>query len=181
MRDNLEKNKTKISKQMAYLLRHDPSGMEISDEGFVNLEELLKKLKKRWPDLSRGDVRGIVEKDPKGRYEIKDGKIRARYGHSIDVNPTLEDAQVDILYHGTTPESAQKILNDGLKSKGRQKVHLSSSVDEAVKVGKRRTDDPAILEINIEEAKKAGISFERASGRVYVADYIPPEYISRKE
>ncbi len=31
-------------------------------------------------------MREIVKNDPKGRYEINDGKIRARYGHSYPVS-----------------------------------------------------------------------------------------------
>lgn len=163
---------------MAYLLRHEPSGMEVSDEGFADFGELLKRLQERWPDLNREDVVRVVERDPKGRYEIKGDKIRARYGHSINVDPTLENAQVDTLYHGTTSEAASKILDQGLKSKGRQKVHLSTSIEEAVKVGKRRTDEPVILKIDVKGARKEGKRIERASDRVYVAEDIPPRFIS---
>lgn len=164
---------------MAYLLRHEPSGMEVSNEGWADFNELLERLKDRWPDLEREDIVKVVERDPKGRYEIKENKIRARYGHSIDVDPTLESAQVSTLYHGTTPEAADKILKEGLKSKGRQKVHLSTSVDEAMKVGKRHANNPVILEIDIEGAKKEGIRIERASDRVYVAEDIPSRFISK--
>jgi len=171
-------NETKISKQMAYLLRHDPSGMDVSDEGFVDLDEFLEKLRNRWGDLSREDVRRLVENDSKGRYEIKGDKIRARYGHSIDVNPTLTRAKVDTLYHGTTREAARNILRKGLKSKGRQRVHLSNDVKSARKVGKRRTDNPVILKVDVGSAREDGISFEKASDEVYVADHIPTRYIS---
>lgn len=172
-------NRTKVSKQIAYFLRHDPSGMDISNEGFVDFEDLLNKLRDRWPDLSRDDIVELVEKDPKGRYEIKNGKIRARYGHSIDVNPTLDNAEVEKLYHGTTRKAAKKILDEGLKSKGRQKVHLSKKVEDAVEVGKRRTSDPVILKIDVDAAKKEGIKLERASDKVFVSEDIPSKLISR--
>lgn len=171
-------NSTKISKQMAYLLRHHPSGMEISEEGFVDLDELLGHLRKRWPDLNRENLRELVERDPKGRYEIRGDKIRARYGHSIDVRPILTEAQTDKLYHGTTPDASKKILEEGLKSKGRQKVHLSKRVEDAIEVGKRRTNNPVILEVDVQAAKKEGIKVERASDKVYVAGKIPPKFIS---
>ncbi len=166
---------------MAYLLRHNPSGMEVTSEGFVDFEELLKRLRDRWSGLDREDVVKVVERDPKGRYEIKEDKIRARYGHSIDVDPTLSCAQVSDLYHGTTSTAADKILDEGLKSKGRQKVHLSTTIDEAVKVGKRRTDNPVILKVNVEEAREEGLRIERASDRVYVAENIPARFISVEE
>lgn len=171
-------NRTKISKTMAYLLRHNPSGIEISDQGFVEINELLEELRDKWPDIRRQDVMEVVEKDPKGRYEVKDGKVRARYGHSIKVNLELRKAKVDTLYHGTTEEASMKILENGLKSKGRQKVHLSSNIDEAIQVGKRRTNDPVVLEIDAEECRSNGIKIEKASDEVYVSKEIPPKYIS---
>ncbi|MBS3815260.1 MAG: RNA 2'-phosphotransferase [Hadesarchaea archaeon] len=174
----MTKNKTKISKTMAYLLRHDPSGMNISREGFVELSELLEKLKENWPKLSKEQIKKIVEEDPKGRYEIKDNQIRARYGHSINVNPTLTEAKENELYHGTTPKAAEKIMKEGLKSKGRQKVHLSKNISDAVQVGKRRENKPTILKIDSEKACESGVKIERASDKVFVTDHVPPEFIS---
>lgn len=165
---------------MAYLLRHDPSGMEISKEGFVDLEALLGKLRDRWPNLGEEDIRRLVEEDPKGRYEIKNDKVRARYGHSLNVSPTLSEAKMDTLYHGTTSQVLDKILEEGLKPKGRQKVHLSTTIEGATQVGKRRTNNPVILEIDVKKARKIGIRVERASDKVFVADEIPPELISVK-
>ena len=175
------KDKVDKSKQIAYLLRHDPSGMDISKEGFVDIKELLEKLRNRWPNIDREDIRELVEEDPKGRYEIKDDKIRARYGHSIDVDPTLTKADVKKLYHGTTSKASENILEEGLKSKGRQKVHLSTTISDAIEVGKRRTKNPVVLEINAEKAQRAGINIERASDSVYVTEEIPPEFITVKE
>ncbi|MFW6048565.1 MAG: RNA 2'-phosphotransferase, partial [Candidatus Bipolaricaulota bacterium] len=94
--------KQRVSKMMAYLLRHDPSGMEIDRRGFVSLGKLIEKLQNRWPELSKGNVKEIVEEDSKGRYEITEDRIRALYGHSIDVEPDLPEVEVDVLFHGTS-------------------------------------------------------------------------------
>jgi len=37
---------------------------------------------------------------------------------------------------------------------GRQRVHLSQSIEDALRVGKRKTIKPVILEIDAEEALK---------------------------
>lgn len=171
-------NRKEISKYMAYLLRHEPSGLDVSNEGFVGLSSLIDKLCDRWPEITKEDIREVVERDPKGRYEIKEGKIRARYGHSIDVEPTLNEATADVLYHGTTSQATQNILEEGLKSKGRQKVHLSATVEDAMEVGRRRTKNPVILRIDVGEAQSEGTKIERASDKVFVADYIPSKFIS---
>lgn len=169
----------KVSKYMAYLLRHDPQDLEISDEGFVDMDCLMEKLGNRWRDINIGDVERIVENDVKGRYEVKGGRIRARYGHSIDVDPSFSKANRDILYHGTTPRASKKIMKEGLNSGGRKKVHLSANEHDAEEVGRRRTDNPVILKIEAKKARKNGIRIERASEKVYVADYIPADFIEK--
>lgn len=167
-----------ISKQMAYLLRHEPSGMKISEEGFVELDQLMEHLNDRWPDLTENDVREVVENDSKGRYEIKGDKIRAFYGHSIDVNPQLEESEITKLYHGTTKSSAESILKEGLKPKGRQKVHLSRTIEDAKEVGRRRTNSPVVLEVDVKSARAEGVEVEKASEKVFVTSEIPPRFIS---
>jgi len=171
--------KKRISKMMAYLLRHDPSGMHIDDRGFISLNELLGKLQNRWPELTVSDVRRIVEEDPKGRYEMSGSQIRALYGHSIDVAPDLPEADVGLLFHGTSSKSAARILEEGLKSQARRKVHLSSSRRDALKVGKRHTPDPVVLKVDACSARASGVKFLRASDRVYVTDYVPAKFIER--
>lgn len=170
-------NRREVSKQMAYLLRHDPSGMSMDEEGFVDLEELLDKLRERWKNLTDPELRGIVEEDPKGRYEISDGRIRALYGHSIDVDPDLPEVEVEVLYHGTSPKAAERINREGLRSQGRRKVHLSARKEDAIEVGKRHTPEPVLLEIEAEEASESGVTFQRASDKVYVSDFVPPKFI----
>lgn len=170
-------NRREVSKQMAYLLRHDPSGMSMDEEGFVDLEELLDKLRERWKNLTDPELRGIVEEDPKGRYEISDGRIRALYGHSIDVDPDLPEVEVEVLYHGTSPKAAERINREGLRSQGRRKVHLSARKEDAIEVGKQHTPEPVLLKIEAEEASESGVTFQRASDKVYVSDFVPPKFI----
>jgi len=170
-------NRREVSKQMAYLLRHDPSGMSMDKEGFVELGELLDKLRDRWKNLTEMELRKIVEEDPKGRYEISDGRIRALYGHSIDVEPDLPEVEVDVLYHGTSKKAAERIDQEGLRSQGRRKVHLSASKEDAIEVGKRHTPEPVLLEVDTFEAIDSGVLFQKASDKVYVTDFVPPEFI----
>lgn len=170
-------NRREVSKQMAYLLRHDPSGMTMDEEGFIDLEELLSKLQERWKNLTDPGLRQIVEEDPKGRYEISDGRVRALYGHSVDVEPNLPEVEVELLYHGTSRKAAERINQEGLRSQGRRKVHLSAQKDDAIEVGKRHTPEPVLLEIEAATASDSGVIFQKASEKVYVTDFVPPKFI----
>lgn len=172
-------DKIKVSKQVSYLLRHDPEDLEMDENGYVKIEDLLEKLKERFPNIDREYLEKI-NSEGKKRYEIKDNRIRALYGHTIDIDLDLpQDEKVKELYHGTTEWSARSILKEGLKSKDRQKTHLSADRTAAEEIGKRRTDDPVILEIDVESARRDEIKFYRATDQVYLCEEVPPQYISR--
>jgi putative RNA 2'-phosphotransferase len=175
------RDRIRISKFISYLLRHNPMGLEISEKGFVNLDLLIKKIKEKYPWIDRESIKNIVREDKKGRFEIIDNHIRARYGHSLDVSPVLPIAEIDFLYHGTSKEASNRILKEGLKPIVRKKVHLSFNVEDAITVGKRKTEDPVILKIDAKKALAEGIRIEKASEKVYVAQEIPKEFISLLE
>ncbi len=171
--------KTSVSKFMSYILRHDPQGLQMDEDGFVDMQAFVEKLRERYPWIDRVFVEDIVREDRKGRYEIRGDRIRARYGHSINVSPHLPPASdVQTLYHGTTAESAERICREGLKPMDRRKVHLASTIEWAVEVAMRRTMRPVILAIDVKRAIEHGIRIEKATERVYVADEIPPYLIS---
>jgi putative RNA 2'-phosphotransferase len=169
--------KVKVSKYMSYLLRHNPENLKMDRHGFVRLNELVKKLEERF-QVNKKFILEIVEKSNRKRFQIVDDKIRALYGHTIPVELELEeDKAVRLLYHGTTPDAAPKILKGGLRSMRRKWVHLSPTVKIAEEVGLRRTQKPVILEIDAEAARKNGVRFYKASDRVYLCANLPPKYI----
>lgn len=168
-----------VSKYISYLLRHHPQELEMSEDGFVPIQQLISKVQKKFPNVSREFIDLLIQRGNK-RFQIKNDKIRAVYGHSIPVTINLDkDRKTNELYHGTSEEAAEKILKSGLKPKGRNKVHLSTSKKEAIRVGSRHSDNPVILRINVCKARKNGICFEKATDKVYLADFVPSDYISR--
>lgn len=151
----------------------------MDEHGFVDLGEFLEKIKSRF-QISDELIFEIVEKSERKRFEIIENKIRALYGHSIRVNLELEEDQIiKVLYHGTTPDAASKILKFGLKPRGRKWVHFSPTIEIAREVGLRRNPKPVILEIDAEEARKNGVKFYRATDKVYLSGDVAPKYIKR--
>lgn len=172
-------DKVDVSKQMSYWLRHDPEDLDMDEKGFVDIDELLEKLNERFSEVDRDFIEEIVEKG-KQRYEIKDGKIRALYGHSLDIDHNLpEDEDVEELYHGTTDKAAYKILINGLECRDRNMVHLSSTEEIAEEVGERRTDDPIVLRIDAEKAREDGLKFYKATDEIYLSREIPVDCIEK--
>ena len=168
----------KVSRYVSYLLRHNPEDLEMDDEGFIELDQLVSKLRRRFPTVDRKLLIEIVELSERRRFEIVGEKIRALYGHTIDVHVHLkEDTEVELLYHGTTPEAVEQILENGLQPMRRRGVHLSPTEEIAHEVGKRRTNNPVILVVDAAEARSHGIRFYRATDKVYVCKYVPTKYI----
>jgi putative RNA 2'-phosphotransferase len=171
----------KVSKLMAYILRHSPEefGLKPDMEGFVPLGELVDALRKVYPDVGEGFVRGIVKNDPKGRYEIRGDKIRARYGHSYPVSLNHEeDTDSRFLYHGTPRRNLSSILREGLKPMKRQYVHLSASRTEAIETGRRHCRDVVLLIIDADCLKRKGLKIYRAGKNVRIVERVPPECIT---
>jgi len=169
---------TMVSKYVSYLLRHNPEDLEMDKKGFVELDDLISKARRRFPTMDKKLLMKIAEKNERKRFEIVGNKIRALYGHTIPVHMYLEeDKQTARLYHGTTPQAAKEILEKDLQPMRRRWVHLSPTEEIAQEVGKRRTNNPVILVINASEARRHGIRFFRATDKVYLCKYVPAKYI----
>jgi putative RNA 2'-phosphotransferase len=152
----------------------------MDEEGFVDLDALVSKVKESFPSVDEGFLRRLVEEGERKRFEIVGNRIRALYGHSVPVFLRLEeDRAVEWLYHGTTAEAAKEILEKGLQPMKRLWVHLSPTIDIAAQVGKRRTSNPVILVVNCNEARKTGMKFHKASGQIYLCKFVPAKYIRR--
>ncbi|USS41355.1 RNA 2'-phosphotransferase [Thermococcus aggregans] len=173
-------SRTKVSKLMAYILRHSPEkfGLKPDVEGFVPLDELVKALQRVYPDVTEEFVHEIVAHDPKGRYEIRGNKIRARYGHSFPVLLNHEeDKDSKILYHGTPRRNLENIMREGLKPMKRQFVHLSTSKSEAIETGRRHGKDVVLLIIDADCLRKKGLKIYKAGKNVRIVEHVPPECI----
>lgn len=177
-------NYTSLSKAMSKALRHRPEriGITLAPDGSVEVAELLHALNARggWPRvLTESDILQVVEHGTKQRFAVENGRIRARYGHSVSLQITYERAEPPaLLYHGTTAHRAEAILQEGLLPMGRQTVHLSTDVETALQVGSRHGRDVVILHVDAARAWSCGILFFRGNDSTWLAEAIPPEYIS---
>jgi putative RNA 2'-phosphotransferase len=59
----------------------------------------------------------------------------------------------------------------------RQNVHLSSDRETAEVVAKRWHQDYVILQVDAGRAHDEGVAFYAGNENIWLADYIPPEYI----
>ena len=86
----------------------------------------------------------------------------------------------EILYHGTTERFVSSIMGNGIKAMTRQYVHLSSTEETAIMVGRRR-GKPFILKINARKMCEDGYKFYLSENKVWLTDFVPKEYINKEQ
>jgi len=174
---------TTLSKTISHALRHEPwiYELELDEEGWVEIENLIKTLRQEreeWKNLSIQDLEEIIKRSSKKRFEIMENKIRALYGHSVPEKLLKEPLPPpEILFHGTSHRAWEIIKSSGLLPMNRQYVHLSFDKKTAIEVGKRKDKKPLILIVKSQEAFEKGIKFYKGNEMIWLADYIPAEYI----
>lgn len=180
-----DKELNSLSRIMAGALRHFPEklGLMMDGKGWVDISSLIEAIgtgRSGFSWLRIHHIEALVYTDPRERYQIDGGMIRATYGHTIDV--TLDDlphADLDVFYYPVTEEEADIILEGGLHPIERKKVHLSGNIEKAIEAGRVRTDEPMILKIDGVKAKKEGIVIYHAGKDVFITDSIDAKYISK--
>ena len=170
----------RISRFLSYLLRHRPKEYPLGFDGhgFVPWSEVVTTVQERFPEFTEEQLHILVTGADKKRFELKNGKVRATYGHSFPVDLGLEPVEPPPqLYYGTARDLADSILQKGLRPRDRQYVHLSSSADEAIAVGKRWDPYPALIVVDALAAYAGGVRFF-ASGPLFLAESVSAKFLS---
>ncbi|MFB6223559.1 MAG: RNA 2'-phosphotransferase [Haloarcula sp.] len=181
-----------LSKFVSGALRHfpDDAGIELDAAGWAEFDALRAAVERKYDWGDSEALAGVVATDPKGRFErtgVSDGpgaetdgdRIRATYGHSVDVSlDGTDDPIPETLYHGTAPRNVTSIRDAGLEPMTRQKVHLSESVDEAREVGRRHTGDPVVFVVDAAAMQADGRRIVKRGRATYTTDRVPPTYLS---
>lgn len=82
-----------------------------------------------------------------------------------------------MLYHGTAKKNPNAILQEGLKSMSRLYVHLSETIEDAIKVGKRH-GEPIVLTIDTQKIINDGGYFYRVPNGIWLTKDIRVQCLS---
>jgi putative RNA 2'-phosphotransferase len=168
----------RLSRLLARVLRHKPEdvGLTLDAEGFVSLEALARALATQpgWEEVTAAEVAGVAAADPR-RYELRDGRIRARYGHTVAVQAPGEPAvPPEWLYYGAPRDALAGICAGGLRPGPRRYVHLATTPAEAAAAARRHADDVAVVAVRARRAHEGGTVFWRAGPTLYLTGALPP-------
>lgn len=172
----------KLGKFVSGVLRHFPKKfeIEIDENGWVSFEALAKLVSRKYRWANKWVLKALIYSDEKKRYELRGDKIRARYGHSIDVKLSdMPEAKEDVLYYGTSEEEASRMLEIGIKPVNQAFVHLSTSIEKSLEVASLRTKKPIVFEIDAKKAREEGIRILKANESIALAKEIPAKYIKK--
>jgi len=169
----------RASKRLAWALRHGAAELGLSPDasGWVAVPALLHALRGRGMALDEPALERVVTEDPKSRYELEGGRVRARYGHSYEVEPGPTQTPPERLYHGTAASTVDVVLREGLRPMRRAFVHLSETPAQARSVGARH-GRPVVLLVDAAAAVAAGVAFHSASG-TWLAREVPARHLTR--
>ncbi len=176
-----------LGRVLTGILRHFPDrySLPIDPQGWVALPGIVRAISQKHPAyhwLRVQHLVAIAETDAKGRYEVRDDRIRATYGHTLEVEPDLPTENIpDQLYFPVTAEEAAIVLEVGLKPSDRRKVHLSKTAEDARAAGAVRTPEPILLEVDAKRARGDGLVIMRAGKTVYLVNQVPAQYLKRAE
>ena len=172
-----------ISKFISLILRHKPEiiGLTLDEHGWANVNELIEGISKQY-DFNMQMLEEIVRTDEKQRYSFNENKtlIRANQGHSISVDVELEKVEPpEFLWHGTGEKYVSSIDKQGLISKSRLYVHLSSEKETAIKVGKRH-GKPILYKIKSQEMYQNCFVFYYSKNGVWLTKEVPVKFLIKE-
>lgn len=176
----LDEAKTEqLGRLVAGGLRHFPDdlGLAMDSRGWVSLTRLAEVVMSRHRWASKDLLIALVQSDPKHRYEISDDKIRARYGHSVDVELDHPKNMHPMLFYGASEEEADRILEIGLKSASQRYVHLSTTPEKAWHVATFRTGNPRVIQADAEAAQREGVKMMIVNDDIVISEMIPPIFL----
>lgn len=169
---------------MAGILRHFPEkfDLEMDINGWVSVRELSNALaakdkRKHW--LRDRHIEAIVACDPKGRYEVRGGNVRATYAHTVEIEIDLPTDNIpELLFYPCARDEADLLLEGGIHPGNRKHVHLSKTITNAANAGAVHHTRPYIIEIDTISMVASGNTIFRAGNTVYLTENVDPQFLA---
>ncbi len=169
-----------IIRTLAYALRHNPTqfNLALDAEGWASIDQLVNELRfvrYDWAFLDWARIERTI--NGSDRFEVHAGKIRAAYGHTIELEkPPAIAEPPEFLFHGTAAESIPEIMTNGLNPMGRRFVHLSSDINWVLDFLLSKPQW-ALLRILARQAFRGGVCFRQANRHVWLADPMSAPFV----
>ncbi|HJH29517.1 MAG TPA: RNA 2'-phosphotransferase [Methanosarcinaceae archaeon] len=175
-----DEREERLGRFISGALRHFPEdvGLEMDMQGWVNLDNLCNIMESRYRWSTEERLIALIDSDVKKRYEAEGSRIRARYGHSVNVNLDYPGNEFAYLYYGVSLEEVDMLLENGITPIRQRYVHLSTSYRKANEAASVHTENPVVIEVDAETAQQNGLFFMSVNDDIVLTDEVPPEYLN---
>jgi putative RNA 2'-phosphotransferase len=170
-----------LSRFLVYMLGHRPYefGLVPDMDGFVSYKELLQAIHEEpgWHYVRQSNVNEVLLGKDRFLFQPEEKRIRVLdrqwqmdLDHPSDMLPKL-------LFTPTRKKAHPVVMEKGLKSAEGKHIVLSTDQDMILRIGKRRDQEPVLLEILASSAQSKGILFY-AFGGLFLCTGIPAGFIA---
>lgn len=169
----------RITRSLAYMLRHQPEkfDLELDPYGWGDVDDVLRALNEKLGEaIELADMEEAIGSGDRPRYQIENGRVRALYGHSIEVLPGEPSTPPEFLFVGVSSRDAERALRNGLRGGRRRFLHLARTAEEAREVGRRTAREYAVLRVFALDAWEEGINFFDRKA-LFLSEEVPTEFI----
>lgn len=140
-----------LAKIIAKGLRHDPDGIaiQLTEEGWVSIDDLYTGLDLTQPFiLEKSDIEKALIKHNHGRfdYDEKEGRVRARSGHTTEQVSYQASKPPEFLYWVVPERDRLNALEFGIGAENEGYVRLYEDLEELEE--KTRINNPTFFRIN---------------------------------
>ena len=169
----------RITRSLAYMLRHQPEefDLELDAQGYGDVGRVVQALNERLGEpVNAGDLVDAIHAGDRPRYEIVGSRVRALYGHSIDVEPGEPCRPPELLFVGISARDADRAMRYGLRGGRRRFLHLALTPDDAKEGGRRTGREYVVITVYSLDAWEEGINFYDRKA-LYLAEQLPIEFL----
>ena len=170
-----------LCRYLVYVLGHRPDefGLVPDSEGFVPFKELLQAVHEEpdWSYVRRSHINEVLLGKERHLFESDDKEIRAvEKKWRMETDMPLQFPP-KILFIAVRRRAHPVVMEKGLIPAGRKHIILSSDKDMALRIGRRRDQQPVMLEVQAARANDQGMFFYEF-GNLYLSFDIPARFIS---
>jgi putative RNA 2'-phosphotransferase len=172
-----------LARLMRYILgtRPDEFGLVPDQEGFIPIKELLKVIREE-PSMAyarESHLMEVILHDRGDLFEVAEKKIRSTkrsFVSPAEENPASSPPK--FLFKGVKRKSYPAVLTHGLVPGSGDHVVMTTDRDLAIRIAHRQDQTPVIVEIRAQAASESGTAFLAFGESLYVADRVPPWFIT---
>lgn len=165
---------------ISYILGHRPDefGLIPDRDGFVTYKELLWAIHEEpgWGYVKKSHINEVLLGKDRDLFQPEDNRIRALDRRWILDLESPSQSLPKILFIAVRRRAHAHVMEKGLSLIGDKFIVLSPDRNTAIRIGRRRDQNPVLLEVMASAAQERGISFY-SFGNLFLTDEVPVKFI----